>query len=217
MTYKPTVHQVNNSQFISFEGIEGSGKSSQIELLEKALLASGKEVLRLREPGGTDFGEALRSAILSSETPIAPLSEALLFASSRCQLLSQKIIPFLSKPDRYVIVDRYIDSSIAYQGFARKLGMQAVLNLHTQSPLNLFPHKTFYLKIDWEESQARQAKRGQQKDYFEKEKSSFYQELINGYNHCAKSFPERIKTIDGTKDLKAIHLEILKNLKLTEI
>lgn len=214
MTYKPKTHQLNNSQFISFEGIEGSGKSSQIELLEKSLIERGKEVLRLREPGGTDFGEALRSAILSSETSIAPLAEALLFASSRCQLLTQKIIPFLSKPNRYVIVDRFIDSSIAYQGFARKLGMEAVLDLHTQYPLNLFPHKTLYLKIDWKESQARQAKRGQQKDYFEKEQSDFYQELINGYNHCASSFPDRIKTLDGTRDIEKIHLDIIKYLNL---
>lgn len=213
MTYKTIEHQTNNSQFITFEGIEGSGKSSQIKLLEEYLISQGKEVLRLREPGGTEFGEVLRSAILSSETAIAPLAEALLFASSRCQLLTQKIIPFLSKPNRFVLVDRYIDSSIAYQGFARKLGMESVLALHHEYPLNLFPHQTIYLKIDWHESQNRQEKRGQKKDYFEKEKAEFYQELINGYDHCATTFSKRIKTLDGTKSMEAIHLEILKILR----
>ena len=187
----------NTSLFISFEGIEGSGKTTQINELKQSFEKSGKEVLCLREPGGTEFGENLRSAILESKTAITPLAELCLFAASRAQLLNEKILPYLTKPDHVVIVDRYIDSSLAYQGFARGLGAQTVLDIHKHSPLNIFPHLSFYLRISLDISMQRQSARGNEKDYFEKEKSDFYQKLIDGYEYCYKHFPDRIKLING--------------------
>ncbi len=140
-----TPKDYNNSYLISFEGIEGSGKSSQIQAFTDYLESQGMTVSHFREPGGTDFGEKLRSAILDSKTSINKLAEAHLFASSRAQLLSEKVIPLLDKPNQIVILDRFIDSSIAYQGHARDLGVEIVLDIHKYYPLNLTPHKTFYL------------------------------------------------------------------------
>lgn len=199
-----------SSYFISFEGIEGSGKTTQIKSLAEYLKNKGYNVTCLREPGGTKFGEKLREAILESETPLHPLSEALLFASSRTQLLSQMIIPKLKEEKNIVILDRYIDSSIAYQGFARGLGMNKVQEIHSSAPLNIFPDLTLYLKIDLETSMKRQDQRGNVKDYFEKENKAFYENLIDGYNECHKSFPQRIKAIDATKSQEVVTRSVLK-------
>lgn len=203
----------NNSFLISFEGIEGSGKSTQIKKLTEYFIAQGKEVTYYREPGGTDFGEKLRSAILNSSTQINPLAEANLFAASRAQLLFEKVIPLLNKDQQIVILDRFIDSSIAYQGMARGLGIETILDLHKRAPLNLTPHCTFYLKIDLKTSFERQNIRGNEKDYFEKENKDFYQKLIDGYNQASLIFPERICVIDGNQNEEKVHNEILANIK----
>ena len=187
------------SFFLSLEGIEGSGKTTQIKHLEKILSDKGYRVLTLREPGGTAFGEKLREAILKSTTPLHPLAECHLFLASRAQLLHEKILPFLLAPKSVVILDRYIDSTMAYQGKARRLGLETVLELHRHDPLNLLPHRTYFLDITLETSLERQQKRGQEKDYFESEKAEFYANLIDGYREMAKYFPERILTIDASK------------------
>ncbi len=200
----------NTSLFISFEGIEGSGKTTQIKSLSDYLENKGYTVTCLREPGGTTFGENLRQAILESDSPLHPISEALLFASSRAQLLSQIIIPKLRDDKNIVILDRYIDSSIAYQGFARGLGMKKIQEIHSSEPLNLYPNLTLYLKIDLETSMQRQDSRGNTKDYFEKENKTFYESLINGYDECHKAFPNRIKLIDASKSQEVVTRSILK-------
>jgi dTMP kinase len=204
----------NNSFFISFEGIEGSGKTTQIKLLAEYLKTKGFRVLTLREPGGTDFGESLRSAILGSNTPIHPLAEANLFAAGRAQLLFEKVLPFLETKNSVVLVDRYIDSSMAYQGNARGLGLQTILDIHKQAPLNTVPNLTFYLEISLELSHERQAARGSEKDYFEKENHKFYQSLIDGFELCAKAFPERIKTIKAHKEIETIKEMIIEQTEL---
>jgi dTMP kinase len=185
------------SFFLSLEGIEGSGKSTQVKFIEKILINKGYRVLCLREPGGTEFGERLREAILRSSTPLHPLAECHLFLASRAQLLKEKILPYLSQPKSVVILDRYIDSTLAYQGQARKLGFETVLDLHHHNPLNLLPHRTYFLDIPLEVSWERQKQRGQEKDYFEAEKAEFYNDLIQGYQMTAKLFPERILTLDA--------------------
>ncbi len=190
------------SLFFSLEGIEGSGKTTQIKSLEEHLKAKGYRVLTLREPGGTIFGEKLREAILESTAPLHPLAEAHLFCASRAQLLKEKILPFLLVPQSAVILDRYIDSSLAYQGKSRGLGYETVLSLHQHDPLNLLPHRTYFLDIDLTISMERQNSRGQKKDYFESEKQEFYQKLIDGYRELSTLFPDRILKIkaDGTPE-----------------
>jgi dTMP kinase len=173
------------SFLLSFEGIEGSGKSTQIQLLTEKLKTENKNVTYLREPGGTEFGEKLRSAILESTQELHPLAEANLFASARAQLLFEKVIPLLSKENQFIILDRYKHSSIAYQGFARSLGADVINQLHANYPLNIETDFTFYLAIDLETSMQRQAKRGDEKDYFEKSNQEFYLKLIEGYEYCA--------------------------------
>jgi dTMP kinase len=186
------------SLFLSLEGIEGSGKSTQIKILESFLQSKGHRTLTLREPGGTNFGEKLREAILQSQVPLHPLAECHLFLASRAQLLKEKILPFLLEPKSVVILDRYLDSSLAYQGFARGLGLETVLTLHQHHPLNLVPHRTYFLDINLETSLQRQKARGQAKDYFESEKTEFYQKLIDGYRTLAQEFSGRILKIDAS-------------------
>lgn len=185
------------SLFITFEGIEGAGKSTLIKALTEKYENLGYEVLCLREPGGTFFGEGLRQVILTSPETLSPLAEAHLFASSRAQLLEEKVLPFLKKKKAIVFLDRYLDSSLAYQGEARGLGFKTVLELHQHYPLCTLPHLTFYLKIDQKLSQERQKKRGNEKDYFEKEKSAFTGRLIAGHEKLIKLFPQRFVPLPG--------------------
>lgn len=206
-------HLIDQSYIFSFEGIEGCGKTTQIDLCKKYFEQHSYEVLCLREPGGTKFGESLRSAILESNIPIHPLAEAHLFAASRAQLITEKILPFLAKPKRIILLDRYIDSSIAYQGIARGLGIDTILDIHAHPPLNLLPHKTFYLEIDLKTSLLRQKLRGNQKDYFEMEKENFYLQLIKGFEICASKFPSRIQKINACESFESVHQQILEMLK----
>lgn len=201
------------SFFISLEGIEGSGKSTQIKEIEAFVQKKGLRVLTLREPGGTIFGEQLREAILKSETPLHPLAECHLFLASRAQLLKEKILPFLLVPGSVVILDRYIDSTLAYQGKARRLGYETVLTLHQHDPLNLLPHRTYFLDISLEVSMERQKARGNEKDYFESQKAEFYQNLVDGYRELADVFPERIMKIRAEGSAAYVSLQITEDLE----
>ena len=157
--------------FVSVEGIEGCGKSTQLNLIENHLKDFKDYKTHLfREPGGTVFGEELRKAMLGSQTKVSPLSEAHLFASSRCQLLTEKVLPLLNTEKNIVLYDRYLHSTIAYQGFGSDLGHKTIYNIHSMYPLNIIPHITFYLEIDIETSLERQELRNNKKDYFESQK-----------------------------------------------
>jgi dTMP kinase len=196
------------SFLISFEGIEGAGKSSQIIQLKNFLEKKNFRVIILREPGGTSFGEKLRQAILENKSDICPLAEAHLFASSRAQLMTEVTMKELSAPNTIVIYDRFIDSSLAYQGHARGLGISEVLEIHNIFPLNLVPHLTFYLYIDVETSIERQKIRNSTKDYFESKGEAFYKKLIVGYDMALELFPRRIKRLDAKRDVASISHEI---------
>ena len=201
------------SYFFSFEGIEGAGKSTQITKLKEYLENKNFRVLVLREPGGTIFGEKLRQAILNSQTPIHPVAELHLFASSRAQLLQEVTLKELSIPNTVIIYDRYIDSTIAYQGVARELGVGSILQTHLSFPLTLTPHMTFYLEIPADLSNARQKMRNAPKDYFEKQGQDFYNKLVRGYETASELFPERIKTINGHQDLELVHQDIVAQVE----
>lgn len=197
------------SYFLSFEGIEGAGKSTQIIKVKDHLEGQGFRVLVLREPGGTPFGEKLRAAILNTQTNLHPLAEAHLFAASRAQLLSEVVMPELNNPGTVIICDRYLDSTMAYQGVARDLGIGPVLEIHQNFPLNLVPHLTLYLRIDLETSMKRQKLRNAPKDYFESQGESFYNDLIKGYDRAAELFTERIKTIDASASFDKVQELVL--------
>lgn len=197
------------SFFLSFEGIEGAGKSTQITRLKSYLEEKNFRVLILREPGGTPFGEKLRHAILETKTEITPLAEAHLFASSRAQLLNEVIMKELATPNTIIICDRYIDSSLVYQGHARGLGVAEVLEIHDIFPLNLVPHLTFYLRIDAETSEKRQKMRNAPKDYFESKGIEFYRKLVVGYDLVYELFPNRILKINAEGSLEQITQSIM--------
>lgn len=200
------------SYFLSFEGIEGAGKSSQIKTVTEYLEKKGYRVLILREPGGTPFGEKLRSAILNNTKDLHPISEAHLFASSRAQLLHEVILKELAVPSTVIICDRYIDSSLAYQGFAGGLGSKTILEIHQHFPLNLVPHRTFYIRIGVETSNKRQKIRNAPKDYFEAKGDEFYKKLIEAYDEIADHFPGRILVVDGEGNQEEIYKDIQKHL-----
>lgn len=201
------------SYFLSFEGIEGAGKSTQIQSVIEYLEKRGMRVLVLREPGGTSFGERLRQAILNMNSELHPLAEAHLFASSRAQLLHEVVMKELSVAGTVIICDRYIDSTIAYQGVARDLGANTVLELHRPFPLCLMPHLTFYLRIGVGTSHSRQKLRNSPKDYFERQGDNFYQKLVDGYDLAAKLFPNRISVIDGERGFEAVNQDVIARLE----
>lgn len=198
------------SFFLSFEGIEGAGKSTQIIKLKNYLESKNFRVLVLREPGGTPFGEKMRQAILETKTEITPLAEAHLFASSRAQLLTEVILKELSVPNTVIICDRYLDSSLVYQGHSRGLGVAEVLNIHNAFPLNLVPHLTFYLRINVETSEKRQKMRNAPKDYFESKGVEFYKKLVVGYDLVAELFPHRIMKLDAEVSLDEMTMMIFE-------
>lgn len=219
MTNKDSLHNFgpyssahSSSFLISFEGIEGAGKTTQIEYLTKYLTEKGYEVTKFREPGGTKIGEALRSCILQSQEKLNPLTEAHIFCAARSELISKNVLPILEKENQVVILDRFIDSSLAYQGMARGLGFDTILELHQHFPLNVLPHLTFYLEIDLKTSMDRQSQRGNTKDYFEKENHDFYSKLIQGFEMAVKAFPNRIVRIDACADEKSVASAINKNI-----
>lgn len=198
------------SYFISFEGIEGAGKSTQIIRTQKFLEEMNFRVLVLREPGGTSFGEKLRKAILESNSPIHPVAEMHLFASSRAQLLHEVTLKELAVPGTVIIYDRYIDSTMAYQGMGRGLGIEAVLKVHQSFPLTLMPHLTLYVAIGLNTSHRRQQMRQIPKDYFERQGNDFYQKLIDGYEKAHELFPNRVLKIDGERDEDEVFESIKK-------
>lgn len=198
--------------FLSFEGVEGSGKSTQIEKLENHFQSLSRPTLRLREPGGTQFGEKLRAAILNQDHPLDSLSETFVFLASRAQLLREKILPFLADPKAVVLLDRYVDSTLVYQALSQNKELSQIWTLHQFGPLNILPHQTFLLDIPVEVSLARQELRGQNRDYFESRHKSFQESLVNGYRQLAKTYPNRITKIDATGDIDTVYRALMKAL-----
>jgi dTMP kinase len=179
--------------FITFEGVDGSGKSTQAELLRAALASEGRDVVLTREPGGTEVGERIRELLLSGGE-IAPWTEATLFAAARAELVDRVIAPSLER-GADVVCDRYIDSSLAYQGIARGLGVDRVLELNLQATRGLLPDKTILLLIDPEEAASRAAA----SDRIEREGGDFQARVDAAYRELAELFPRRIVPADATQ------------------
>ena len=180
--------------FVTFEGLDGSGKSTQAELLRARLEADGESVVMTREPGGTELGEQIRDLVLHGGH-VAPWAEALLYAASRAQHVDEVIRPALDGGS-WVICDRYVDSSVAYQGVARELGLDRVLELNLVAVGGLLPDRTFLLQLDPARVPARV---GDKRDRLEREDDEFYARAAGGYRELAERFPERIVTLDATR------------------
>jgi dTMP kinase len=180
--------------FVTFEGVDGSGKTTQTRLLAEQLRAEGRDVVETREPGGTPLGERIRELLLESER-VAPWAETTLFAAARAQLVADVIRPALAR-GADVVCDRYIDSSLAYQGLARGLGVDRVLELNLLVTGGLLPDRTFLIDIPPEVATRRT---GSRPDRIEREGQGFAAQVDQAYRELAQVFAQRITLVDGTQ------------------
>jgi dTMP kinase len=196
--------------FVAFEGVEGAGKGTQIRLAKEWLESQGVEVLVTREPGGTVVGEELRRVLLDHETGhIEPKTEALLFAASRAQHVSTVIRPALAE-GKVVICDRYIDSSLAYQGGARGLGEQDVLTLNVWATQGLFPDLVILLHLEPEAGLLRSL---EEPDRIEMEGSDFHAKVADSYLRIAEEHPERFVVVDADVAPEHVHEQVVEALQ----
>jgi len=193
--------------FISFEGIDGVGKSTQADLLEKFLRAQGQTVVRTLEPGGTDLGVEIRKILLHHKGGIAPRSEALLYAADRGHHVATKIRPALERGE-IVITDRYLDSSIAYQGAGRDLSRQEVRDLSLWATGNLLPNLTVLLDLPADVARARRDQTGTEPDRLEREKIEFFESARQAYLDLAAAEPERFLVVDASQSVEAMAEQI---------
>jgi len=195
--------------FVTFEGLDGSGKSTQAALLRARLEADGKEVVATREPGGTELGEKIRDLVLHGGH-VSPWAEALLYAAARAQHVDEVIRPALER-GAAVICDRYVDSSVAYQGVARELGLERVLDLNLAAVGGLMPDRTFLLALDVAELPGRLRR---EHDRLERETDDFHVRAGTGYRELAARFPDRIVVLDGTLPAETIAEEVYGALRI---
>jgi dTMP kinase len=203
-------------KFITFEGLDGVGKSTQLENLAGWLRERGLDVITTREPGGTVLGQNLRSVLLSSRTAgLSPLAEMALMFADRAQHIDEQILPALQR-GQWVLCDRFTDSSEAYQGFGRQLGSDAVLTLHKILCHDLKPDLTILMVSDLDHNLSRARKRNREQakltaddeNRFEKENRVFHQRVLDGFLNIAKREPERVIEIDARASMTAVKAKI---------
>lgn len=198
--------------FITFEGLDFSGKSTQARLLHEYLQDKKVKSVLLREPGGTKISEKIRNIILDREnSDITPLTEFLLFSSSRAQLVSQVIKPNLKK--KFVVIcDRYYDSSEAYQGFGGKVDIKSIEAVNDFATGGLKPDITFFINISPSEAFNRAESRGSVKDRIENKALSYYNKVYKGFKEIADKNRKRVVTIDGRLSIQEIHSVIVTSV-----
>ena len=196
--------------FISIEGPDGSGKSTQIENIKEFFHDKNMDIIFTREPGGTPIGERIRGIILDRKcSEMDPMTEAMLYAAARAQHVAQVIRPALEK-GKIVICDRFVDSSIAYQGYGRKLG-EAVASINHFAVKECMPDMTILLKLDPSVGKDRISE--DQQDRLEAEREAFHQEVYKGYLELEKNFPDRIVGIDADRGIDEIKVDIYEKLE----
>ena len=199
-------------KFITIEGTDGAGKSTQIGLLVDYLNKKGFEVVVTREPGGTQISEKIRQIILDTEnSEMSDITEALLYAASRAQHVSQKIKPAV-EAGKVVICDRFVDSSLAYQSYARGLAMSLIEDVNCYAVDGMTPDATLFFDLKPEIGIARK-KNVQSLDRIEKEALDFHYKVYNGYQQLLQRYPERIKRIDAQREVDQVHAQVIEALK----
>ena len=200
--------------FISFEGIDGCGKSTQVKLLVEYLNQSGNETTMVREPGGTKISEEIRDILLNRHLDnICDRTEALLMTGSRSQLTNEIILPYLKK-GLNVVADRYYDSTLAYQGGGRELDLEWLIKLNHFATYNLDPNITFFIDIDPKEAQNR---KNQEEDRIERAGIDLQARVRNAYIKLAQRFKERYVSIDGNASINTIHEKIINEIKMKQL
>ena len=207
----------SRGKFITFEGLDGCGKSTQLEKLAAVLRAEGRDVLTTREPGGTEIGERIRAVLLDSRTAgLDPMAEMALMFASRAQQLAEVIVPALER-GQWVLCDRFTDSTEAYQGGGRQLGSDAVLQLHKVLCRGLWPDLTILMDSDVEHSVQRARRRnkvatdGAQPDEnrFEQESTAFFTRVQQAFRAIAQREPQRVAVVDARRAVEIVHPEIV--------
>jgi dTMP kinase len=194
--------------FVTFEGVDGSGKTTQAALLAEKLRREGRDVVETREPGGTELGEQIRELLLDGGA-ISPWAEAALFAAARAELV-ERVIRRAIEEGADVVSDRYVDSSLAYQGLARGLGLDRVLELNLAAVGGLLPDRTALLVVPSAVAAARRSPAG---DRIEREGAEFAGRVEEAYREIARRFPERVLVFDGTRDPGTLAREIREQLR----
>lgn len=195
--------------FITFEGIDGCGKTTQLQLLKEYLEDKGYQVVMIREPGGTDFSEKIRDILLYSKDNISPIAELMLFESARANLVENVIKPALAE-GKIVLSDRFYDSTTAYQGYGRGLDLDKVKSCNIFATNGLKPDLTFYLEVPLNIAHTRSHKRVY--DRIESAGDNFFQRVIDGFRAIAESEPERFVIIDSTDELEVTRQRILEEI-----
>ena len=192
---------------ITFEGIDGCGKSTQAQLLADRLRAENIEVLLLREPGGTELSEQVRTILLNKEFshPLTAEAELLLFAASRAQLIREVILPALERM-AIVILDRFTDSTVAYQGFGRGVPLSHINHINALASSDLEPDLTFLLDIPLALAVSR--RKSSKNDRIESETATFYSHVLQGYMYQAQHHSDRINVLNGENSIEEIHHNI---------
>jgi dTMP kinase len=206
---------VSKGRLISFEGLDGAGKTTQMDLLEQWLQSRGVPYVRTREPGGTALGVEIRHLLLNRpELAITPLAEAFLFQADRAQHFATLVLPAL-REGKLVITDRCFDASIAYQGYARGVGVELVEQLSMLATQGYKPDLTILLDLDPSEVHRRttlgndQSGKREERTRFDAEAEEFHKRVQEGFRALARAHPERIKVIDATHSPREIHEEIV--------
>jgi dTMP kinase len=205
---------VDKGIWITFEGIEGTGKTTQIDRLARWLAETGRDPVVTREPGGTELGRGLRALLLRpTVTPMDPAAELLLYVADRAQHISEVVLPALAR-GQVVLCDRSLDATLAYQGYGRGLGTDAVLQLHRSPPLDLRPARTLLLDLDPAQAVARARRRNagegldETEGRFERERLEFHRRVRQGYLDLAAAEPARFRVIDASGDPDAVERRI---------
>ena len=193
--------------FISIEGIDGVGKSTQLDLLEEFLRESGREVVRTMEPGGTELGKEIRHLLLHRKGHVAPRAEALLYAADRAHHVATKVRPALERGE-VVVTDRYLDSSVAYQGVGRVLDAADVRSISMFASEGLLPDLTILVDLDAAAAAERRNKTGAEPDRLEQEKIEFFESVRQAFLDMAADEPNRFLVIDATQTVEVMQQQI---------